>query len=542
MKKSILFLLICLPIANLFAQNYKEVPYINSSQVVGVYNIGKYAATLLNEGNRSVDQKDVYVLRYLDENTKSQEIAVEQNSRLFGVETADNVSVFIFNGRQELSFVYVKPNAKPVVKVIYTAENFQFYPVYESSINPNGNMVLLRSYAEIGKDIKGRDSILERGIEYLNLNDMGDLTVNRLEPTDEELAFNVVSIFPTAEGNVFLMESNSRKKDLYELKLNICDKIGNIRGSYSLSQANTYFPSDIISDNGNFVVSGYYLNGNIFTAKNTEGLFVTVLNADGTQKNLNTFDWENIKSKLKDQKSGDFLFSGKMKVLVEKINTTSTGYSIVCESYTGGSGVTTAEFLLGGNSGSEYVVSVYDFVVFETNKTGELTNVNILEKERSNIEVGGNLRNLKAIQMASTLKKYKVFPFRGIQGNEIVFISYKKNIGYYATLNMSTGAISEGKQILIEPVIEEKVDKDWEAMKGNSGALSKLDKLSQKVDNFEKKVDEVGNNAVYGLEKIDQRFNPYEKATSGFFLLNDSKAVVYLLNAETFSLYYDYLN
>ncbi len=542
MKKSILFLLICLPIANLFAQNYKEVPYINSSQVVGVYNVGKYAATLLNEGNRSVDQKDVYVLRYLDENTKSQEIAVEQNSRLFAVETADNVSVFIFNGRQELSFVYVKPNAKPVVKVIYTAENFQFYPVYESSINPNGNMVLLRSYAEIGKDIKGRDSILERGIEYLNLNAMGDVTVNRLEPTDEELAFNVVSTFPTAEGNVFLMESNSRKKDLYELKLNICDKIGNIRGSYSLSQANTYFPSDIISDNGNFVVSGYYLNGNIFTAKKTEGLFVTVLNSDGTQKNLNTFDWENIKTKLKDKKTGDFLFSGKMKVLVEKITTTSTGYSIICESYTGGSGVTTAEFLLGGNSGSEYVITVYDFVVFETNKTGELTNVNILEKEKSNIEVGGNMRNLRAIQMASTLKKYKVFPFRGIQGSDIVFISYKKNIGYYSTLNMTTGAISEGKEILIEPVIEEKVDKDWEAMKSNSGALSKLDKLSQKVDNFEKKVDEVGNNAVYGIEKIDQRFNPYEKATSGFFILNDGKALVYLLNAETFSLYYDYLN
>jgi len=542
MKKSILFLLICLPIANLFAQNYKEIPYINSSQVVGVYNIGKYAATLLNEGNRSVDQKDVYVLRYLDENTKSQEIAVDQDSRLFGVETADNVSIFIFNGRQELSFVYVKPNARPVVKVIYTAENFQFYPVYESSINPNGNMVLLRSYAEIGKDMKGRDSIVERGIEYLNLNAMGDVTVNRLEPTDEELAFNVVSTFPTAAGNVFLMESNSRKKDKYELKLNICDKIGNLRGSYSLSQANTYFPSDIISDNGNFVVSGYYLKGNIFTAKKTEGLFVTVLNADGTQKNLNTFDWENIKTKLKDKKTGDFLFSGKMKVLVEKITTTSTGYSIVCESYTGGSGVTTAEFLLGGNSGSEYVITVYDFVVFETNKTGELTNVNILEKEKSNIEVGGNLRNLRAIQMASTLKKYKVFPFRSIQGNDIVFISYKKNIGYYSTLNMSTGAISEGKEILIEPVIEEKVDKDWEAMKSNSGALSKLDKLSQKVDNFEKKVDEVGNNAVYGIEKIDQRFNPYEKATSGFFILNDGKSLVYLLNAETFSLYYDYLN
>ena len=541
MKNILLFIFLISPLTNLFAQMVK-IPYINSNQVVGVYNIGKYAATLLNEGNRSIDQKDVYTLRFLDENTETQEIAVNQNSRLFNVETATDGSTLIFNGRNELNLVYVKPNEKPVVKVIYTADNFQYYPVFESSINPNGNMVLLRSYAEIGKDVKGRDSILQRGIEYLNLNASGDITVNRLEKRDEEMASNVVSIFPTDEGNVFLMESNSRKKDEYELKLNVCDKIGNLRGSYSLTQENTLFPSDIISDNGSLVVSGYYLNGSIFTAKKTEGLFVAILDANGNQKNLNTFDWENIKGKLKDQKSGDFLFSGKMKVLVEKIEASSSGYNIVCESYTGGSGVTVAEFLIGGNSGSEYVITVYDFVLFETNKSGELTNVSILEKEKSNIEVGGNVRNLKAIQMANTLKRYKVFPFRNMEGNQIDFVSYKQNKGYYSTLNTSTGAITEGKPILLEPEIVEKVDKDWEAMKNNSGALSKLDKLSQKAENFEKKVDEVGNKAVYGIEKIDQRFNPYEKSNSGFFILNDGKAVVYLIDPETFTLYYEYLN
>ena len=65
------------------------------------------------------------------------------------------------------NFVYVKPNARPVVKVIYTAENFQFYPVYESSINQNGNMVSYVNIPLINDAM--REAAFENGCAFWNL-------------------------------------------------------------------------------------------------------------------------------------------------------------------------------------------------------------------------------------------------------------------------------------------------------------------------------------------------------------------------------------
>ena len=99
---------------------------------------------------------------------------------------------------------------------------------------------------------------------------------------------------------------------------------------------------------------------------------------DGTVKAKNTFDWSIMKTKLKNTKRSDFVFSGKMNVMVEKIAVTETGYGIICESYSTGSGITGAELLIGGNSGRELVLTVYDFILFDTDVNGSLLNVNIL--------------------------------------------------------------------------------------------------------------------------------------------------------------------
>ncbi|HBN04018.1 MAG TPA: hypothetical protein DD396_08230 [Bacteroidetes bacterium] len=322
----------------------------------------------------------------------------------------------------------------------------------------------------------------------------------------------------------------------------MCDLNGNVSGEYTLSGDQTFFPSDILNDNGKLIIAGYYLNGTIYTAKKTEGLFLTIMEPDGTVKAKNTFDWSIMKTKLKNTKRSDFVFSGKMNVMVEKIAVTETGYGIICESYSTGSGITGAELLIGGNSGRELVLTVYDFILFDTDANGSLLNVNILEKEASNIEMAGSSKNMGIVQMTSLLKKFNVLPFRGYDNGIISFINYKAKKGFYSTLNTGTGELSEGKSIDLTSVKTKTVDKDAEAFIAGSSALSKLDRMSSNLDKFADKTENAMKKLEYGIEKVDVVFSPYAKSNEGLFILSDGKVLSYKMDQDDYSIYYDFLN
>ncbi|MEN8732890.1 MAG: hypothetical protein ABF321_09975 [Bacteroidia bacterium] len=533
-------LLVCALTA--IAQEAMRKQYVNPAQVVGVYNFGRYAAALSNEGVRAMDQKQLYTLHFLAEGIANQEIAVPTGSSIFNVESSANNSAIIFNGRNEVTVVMIADGVDPEYVTIETAESFNYNRINTSAIDDKGNIVLVRNYSQNGVDENGRQIIVERGLEYIHLAADGTVTFKRLEKQNIERPFNLVNIFPTSSGMVYLMEYNGRKKSEYELKLNICDDMGNPLGEYTLTNEQTFFPSDIINDNGKLVMAGYYLNGTIYSSKKTEGLFMTILDASGTEQSKSIFDWDNMKQKLKDAKRSEFIFNGKMNVMIEKIAVTDLGYSIIGESYSTGSGITGAEFLIGGNSSEEMVLTVYDFVLFETDANGGLLNVSILEKEECNIEMAGTSRRMGMVQMTSLLKKFDVLPFRGVENGVISFVNYKAKKGYYATMNTSTGEISEGKPLDINIVKEEVVDKDAEALVAGSSALTKLDRMGSKLDKFATKTENAINKLEYGIEKVDVRFSPYAKSETGQHILSDGKLVSYQLDQKDYSIYYDYLN
>ena len=541
--KNTLLIFFCVAIAFTGnAQIASRKQYINPAQVLGVYNFGKYPAALSNEGVRGTDQTQLYTLHFLTKGVSDQEIDVPSGSYIFDVETSASNNVIIFNGRKEVTLVKVNQGEQPVYTTIETAPNFNFYGINSSAMDQNGNMVLVRGYAENGFDADGRSKVISRGIEYIHILANGTVTQKRLEKIEDKKAFSLVNIFPTKGGMVYLMEHNYRKESAYELKLVMCDLNGNVSGEYTLSGDQTFFPSDILNDNGKLIIAGYYLNGTIYTAKKTEGLFLTIMEPDGTVKAKNTFDWSIMKTKLKNTKRSDFVFSGKMNVMVEKIAVTETGYGIICESYSTGSGITGAELLIGGNSGRELVLTVYDFILFDTDANGSLLNVNILEKEASNIEMAGSSKNMGIVQMTSLLKKFNVLPFRGYDNGIISFINYKAKKGFYSTLNTGTGELSEGKSIDLTSVKTKTVDKDAEAFIAGSSALSKLDRMSSNLDKFADKTENAMKKLEYGIEKVDVVFSPYAKSNEGLFILSDGKVLSYKMDQDDYSIYYDFLN
>lgn len=542
MKNIILSFVVLLCATASIAQEAMSKQYINTSQVVGVYNLGRYSAALSNEGGRLMDNMQLYTLHFLDDKVKTQEIAVPLGSRVFDVESSADNSFMIFNGRNQVTVAVLSDTKSPEYISIETGENFSFYPISNSEIDQNGNVVLIRNYAENGFDEKGRQIVIERGTEYILISAQGEVKAKRLEKYDSEKPYYLVNIFPTDGGMVYLMEYNGRKKSEYDLKLVICDNNGSTRGEYKLTNEQTFFPSDIIRDKGKLVMSGYYLNGTIYSSKKSEGLFMCLLNPNGTELNKSTFDWGNMKQKLKDSKRSEFIFNGKMNVIIEKIAVTDVGYTIVGESYSSGSGITGAEFMIGGNSSNEMVLTVYDFVLFDTDLNGNLLGVNILEKDECNIQMAGNSRSMGVVQLTSLMKKFNILPFKEYNDGVISFINYKAKKGSLHTMNTSTGEMSAGTPIDVNVVKEEVVDKDAEEMIANSNVLSKLDRMNAKLDKFAEKTETAMSKLEYGIEKVDVVFSPYAVSLSGQYILSDKKVISYLLDQDSYSIYYSYLN
>ena len=79
-------------------------------------------------------------------------------------------------------------------------------------------------------------------------------------------------------------------------------------------------------------------------------------------------------------------------------------------------------------------------------------------------------------------------------------------------------------------------------MIANSNVLSKLDRMNAKLDKFAEKTETAMSKLEYGIEKVDVVFSPYAVSLSGQYILSDKKVISYLLDQDSYSIYYSYLN
>lgn len=541
MKKIILIIALQLFAVNLSkAQDPAEFPYLNPSQIIDVYNVGNAAVCLSLIDYRTIDNKDVYLVSYLDESQTQLEIVASRGSRFIGASNVNGITYFVFEHTQLANIQIVRLN--PEKKVDYTEftrkedRNFRGR-VVSIETNSTGQLFIMSNYSVLGTDEKGNSITVESGSELLGydakLTQKGNY---RLEGIGYFIAAN-----PIKEGIVVSYETKIPKEKRYNLELFIFDNALTLTGKHLLTDNGSFFPSEMISHDGQIVMSGYNMKNTIFDSEKTEGLFVRVLNMDGTVQNTSSYSWEQLKAQLKNSGRGDFIFNGKKTVLVEEIIPTASGFQLICESYSSNSGVTAGELLLGDSGDKRNVISVFDFVIFETNESGELTSVKILEKEPMNIEVQGQIGNLRGLALENQIKRYKAFPFRRVSNSKIIFINYTNQQGTLAEIDLNTGEIINGASLALVPVIVEEITITDERT-ADSKLLTKLDNLQQKSDNLDAKLTRFGDKLTYGLEKIDFIFNPYVQWDLGWHTLDNGQTIIYLHYPERYSVFYAPLN
>ena len=540
MKKIILLICVQILAINVCSAQMAEFPYLNSNQVIGIYNLDNEVAALSFAETRNYDKKDIYLLSFLNDNKTQSQFAVNQGSYLVGTSSSNSQTYFVFNDQFGNGEIIHVADDYTLSFANYESRDGDFSTGRPAMIETNqaGNLFIFSNYSIAGKDDKGRDITIERGIEIKgydhSLNEIGAYRYKDLS--------RVTSFTPIAEGFVLNIETLNKKEKQFDLELVIFNNNLEMLGKHNLTGGESYFPSDIISHNNQIIVAGYNLKGSIFEAKATEGLFTRVISMDGTELSTNKFSWLTLKEKLANGEKGDFIFNGKKDILIQKIIPSASGYKIVCESYSNHGGTTAAEFLLGDNNQNR-VITVYDFVIFETSPSGELTSVNILNKEHMNIEVGGGkMSKASRIEYAYHLKRYQAFPFRSVRDNKISFVNYKNKVGYLSEMDMVSGEITQGLPILLEPVIEEEVNEQADEMVANSKMLTKLDNMDKKLNNTSEKLDKVGSKLEYGIEKVDLIFNPWQKNDHGIYTLANGQTIAYLIHPERHSVYFEVLN
>ena len=527
------------------AQDIYKKAYINPEAVQTVFNCGDMAAALVKEGYRQADDKDVYSLQYLSEENIVKEIAVNRGYSLFKLMTEKANSYMFYVGSQEPVIVKVNPDAKTSYNPVELPldVNYRFGNILHVDLSAASQITIIRNYSKLGKNDQGREIIEEVGKEFITVDKQGALVNSWKEKADNDISMNIVSTFNTTNGTVYHLEYMSSSKKFYNSKLLLCNANNDKLGEYELyDSAYSLFPTDVSYENGNYVMAGFYLTGSPYTAKKTEGMFMSTLAATGAEKSQVKYDWDNLKQKLKDTKRGDFIFNGRMSIMVEKIIDNGAGYTILAESFSKGGGMTGTELILGDNNRDELVISVYDFVLFDVDYNGNLASINILNKEECNIFMEGFSKKTRAVSLARTLKNNSVFPFKEAKDGTISFINYKAKEGALAEMNMSTGAVEMGNPIDFEIPKEEVVDIDGEEMVANSKFLTKLDNLDKKVDKMDEKLDRFGDKLGYKIEKVDQVFSRWGLKEGGILYLDNGKVLSFKLDPESFAIYYVYLN
>lgn len=523
----------------------REIPYINSVNLAGVYNSGNEAFALIFIENRPTDRKDIYQISFFNEAFEKLFFEVEEDEYLYDVVSREGNSYFVFSSNTSHNFRILKLSKTHQLTqstVKEPAPNDDFGKVNRAEINNEGNLFIFRPYSVWQFNDQREKKTIESGTEILaydsDLSEVGSYRMN----FDQQTRPTIMGFTPIEEGFVLTVETKDVEARQYDLNLKIFTNDLKLTGVYQLTENESFFPTEIISDNNQLVVAGYTLKGSLFESKDVEGLFVSTISLDGTLNRTSKYSWGLMTEKLQETQRGEFLFSGKMNVLVEKIIPSEGGYQIICESYENNSGKTIAEIAFGDNDNNRMVV-VYDFVVFSTNSDGSLKGVKILEKEPMNIEIGAaRMSKSSRIEFAYYMKKYQAFPFRAVEDGNISFVNYKNKIGYLSSLNMASGEIVQGDPILITPVIAEEVNAAREEFVANSSALTKLDNLGNKTDNLTGKLDRFGNKLDYSIEKVDLVFNPWGDRFSGMFFFDNGTSLGYIIDPVRHSVFFEPIN
>lgn len=522
-----------------------KLEYIHPDDHFGIFKIGNQAAELMRT-ERAPGNKVMYVLKAIDANlnvTERSHVAIDEQSRFVNVLSNEKRSVAIFqnSSTQEIDMVNIASNGRITGHETYADNNDDLHfwnGLLDARMDEKGMLYVSRSYF-IYEDAKKR-KYAERGVEVLCFGSEYELKwAQRFKNPEDKIVFAIDQLIPFSDGCVAMISENSSANRAYTIGLHFINSQGKVLGKYELKkERDTYYPTSFKVDGANLIACGMYFDKPWYDAVNSAGMFFLKLDAAGKEVFLQTQDWKGIDETINAGAGSDFIFSGKMKVLVQDIYKSANGYSVICESYQKAGGVTGAELLTGSDAGNDgRAFTIFDFIVFDFDTNGKLLKSRKIAKEKRNIDIIGNVAYKKGVELSFILRDNFLFSYRYVANNQLVYMNLEDNEPVLYWADLTSGEVLKKKAIQIEPEIITEEDPNSRAIIDNSKVLSGLERFANKVDQVDEKMQDVGESIERGISKADQVFVIGSPKLSGLIYLGNDLNINYLLFPAQSELY-----
>lgn len=469
------------------------------------------------------DGSRIFIYHRLDKalNTLGRSVlVVPQNARFSGNVANGTGQVMVFQNVYDRSWYFYALDEKGTL----TGQN-KIALDDEANQLPTSNLLLSGAADGFFMLQPYRDTALKKnGYEVIRLNTNREVRWTWSHYAEENDVLELIAA-DAAHGLFAVLHTerpfnNISKKFLNKIMV-VDDKTGKLHYSHDLYDGeNSGFPESVkITADKSVVSSGMYFKGNKFDQQNSDGLFFLKLTGSGSRAFYSTLTWKEAEEALETEGDADFLISGKTKVLIEDIVHMPDGtFRVIGELYKKSMGTTAAGFLL-GESLNDRAFSIYDFIVFEYGKTGELASVYRIPKAEQNIELPSGVGQQKGLSLSLMMKRYNMFSYlKTMNVDNTPYLIFTNTVDGEKKVYKAPIAKTTTTEFPSAPAVYE--------MPGSDEEMNKLEMFSAKLDKLGTKLDK----AISGT---DQVFTSYKNPYQGFGVAVPGEVLVYYYDPET---------
>lgn len=468
MKKLFLFIL-CFALVNLSFGQTAEVRDVRKKEFRGVYPILNkqtnqpkgYYTFYVNE--KAGDGMVNFVIAIFDLDLKlikQTPITISKRSEVDGSEFNGEDFMFIFNDVSKKKLTYVTVDSKgDIIKTKGIEEKKMATTTADVYPSNTGGFFVVKPIKEkkYGYSVEKVDRNLNTLWEKRFVPEKGFIGVEAIESGGDRIVI-IQLVKPT-------ITSKKAKADIVCLN----DKSGETLYTYPLFDGvSTCVPSSfLIDDQKNIVTGGMFFEGEKMDAVNSDGIFFLKLSPDGQKMMYSKTGWDaGIQEVLKKAKKG-VAISSKPKVYFQDIiQGKDGGYQVISEAFQKNmqlvssalKDVVTGRYIgwINYDDSKPVTFEIMDFLIFNFDKEGKMTNLNLIEKDHTKISVYYPYNGYAGLAMAKKVDAFGWFNYgftTKLEGsNDDVLISSNFAIGtpYIGINTIKAGEVSEMHKIPVD--------------------------------------------------------------------------------------------
>jgi hypothetical protein len=346
---------------------------------------------------------------------KQTPITITKRSNVDGSEFNGEDFLFVFNDIAKKTLTYVTVDSKgDIIQTKGVVEAKRYAATADVYPSSNGGFYIVKPIKEKkwGYSVERVDRNINSQWEKRFMPERGFVTVEAVESRGEDIIV-IQSVAPTITSKKIKAEF-----------VCLADKTGDIVFNYSLFDGvSTAVPSAFVIDKDkNIVTGGMYFEGEKMDAVNSDGIFFLKLSPKGEKIAYSKIDWDNgIQEVLKKTKKG-FSISSKPKVFFQDIvQGTDGNYQVISETFQKNMQMVARPLIdaisgrfigdLNTDNGKPVTFEIMDFMFFNFDGEGKLTNMNMVEKEHTKVSVYYPYNGLPGLAMARTIQKFGWFNY-----------------------------------------------------------------------------------------------------------------------------------